>query len=211
MTKIGDVLDEFFSPFSSETLWVMPETDEYTQRVLKWGPVKQAVDRIKTHLASQCDVWKAGFVTDGSWKPSKTDSPKPGAHREFVPSPPGTDPETCKSAFIVYVTSKAAKSVNPLGGLLPSAQTNALYTCSIGSFNIYTTVDAINCSAKTATMNFWMYNNMSKRSFGRFADHPAFSLSGMKNQYMWWNWVESVEWTSGSVKTVPRAKGSGGW
>jgi hypothetical protein len=211
MTTVGAILDEFFSPFSSEKLWVMPENDNYTQRVLKWGPVTQAVGRIKTNLATQCDVWKAGFMTDGSWKPSKTDSPKPGAHREFVASPPGTDPETCKSAFIVYVTTKAARVIPGVGPAMPAIQTEALYTCSIGSFNIYTTVDAIDCSAKTATMNFWMYNNMSKRSFGRFADHPAFALSGMKSQYMWWNWVESVEWTSGAVKTVPRASGGGGW
>jgi hypothetical protein len=112
---------------------------------------------------------------------------------------------------VVYVSSKAAGVIPGVGPIIPEYQTDALYTCAIGSFNIYTTVDAINCSAKTATLNFWMYNNMSKKSFGRFADHAAFKLSGMKSQYMWWNWVESVEWTSGSVKTVPKTNGSGGW
>ncbi|MGL5009039.1 MAG: hypothetical protein ACRC6I_04105 [Paracoccaceae bacterium] len=211
MTQIGEILDEFFSPFSSENLWVMDEGDNYTQRVLKWGPVQGAVGNIKANIAAQCDVWKTSFVTAASWKPTMTDSPKPGAFREFVPSPPGTDPETCKSAFIVYVTTKAAKLIPvPVAPVMPTIQTDALYTCSIGSFNIYTTVDAIDCKAKTATMNYWMYNSMSKKSFGRFADHPAFKLSGMKTQYMWWNWVENIEWTSGAVKTVPKS-GGGGW
>jgi Na+-transporting NADH:ubiquinone oxidoreductase subunit NqrB len=210
MASIGDILDEFFSPLSSEKLWVMGESDGYTQRVRQWNPVIQAVNRTKNSLASQCNTWQTSFKSDASWKPGKTDSPKPGAFREFVPSPPGTDPETCKSAFILYVTSKAAKSLTPIGGLLPSVQTDALYTCSIGSFNIYTTVDAIDCAAKTATLNYWMYNSMSKTSFGKFANHAAFSLSGMKTQYMWWNWVENVEWTSGNVKTVAKTV-TAGW
>ena len=79
-----------------------------------------------------------------------------------------------------------------------SDECNDLYTCSIGSFNVYTTVEAIDCSAKTATMNFWMYNSMSRNSFGKFASHPAFALSGVKTQYMWWNWVETVDWSSGN-------------
>jgi hypothetical protein len=174
------------------------------------------VINIKANVAAQCDVWKTSFVSAASWKPSKTDSPKPGAYREFVASPPGTEPETCKSAFIVYAASIAAKTaarllpIFPVANSIPEVQTNALYTCSIGSFNIYTTVNTIDCNAKTATMNYWMYNSMSKKSFGQFADHPVFSASGMKTQYMWWNWVENVEWTSGSVKTVPKS-GGGGW
>lgn len=204
MTTIGDILDEFFSPLSSEKLWVMPEGDNYTEIVRKWAPVINAVNRTKNDLSRNCATWKANYVSNSSWKPTKTDTPKHGAFRDFVPSPPGTDPDTCKSAFIVYVTSKATKSLNPLGPLLPSVQTKALYTCSIGSFNLYTTVDRVDCANQTATMNFWMYNSMSKKSFGKFAKHKAFQLSGMKTQYMWWNWVEDVEWTSGSVKVVPK-------
>jgi hypothetical protein len=209
MASIGDILDEFFSPFSSQKIWVMPEGKDYTKRVRKWGPVTQAVSRIKSNLGTFATIWNAAYKSDASWKPTMTDTPKPGAHREFVASPPGTDPETCKSAFVVYVTSKAGKSIIPGGGLLPSVQTDALYTCSIGSFNIYTTVDAIDLNAKTATLNFWMYNSMSKTSFGKFASHPAFSLSGMKTQYMWWNWLEDVEWTTGNMKDVPRTVNAG--
>lgn len=216
MTKVGDVLDEFFSPFSSETLWVMPESDPYTQIVLKWDPVIQSVARAKFSLSSDCATWAGNFVSKPSWKPTMTDTPKPGAFRDFVPSPPGTEPETCKAGFITYAESKIRKIGS--GGIHPSApffhpevQTDSLHVCAIGSFNIYTTVDKIDCAAKTATMNFWMYNSMSKRSFGRFADEPIFKLCGMKTQFMWWNWVENVDWSSGTLKSVPKAAGSNDW
>lgn len=122
--------------------------------------------------------------------------------RDFVPSPPGTDPQTCQNAFVVYVGSKAADFVLP--GTHPEIQTRNLYTCSIGSFNLYTTADRVDCAAKTATMDFWMYNNMSRRSFGRFASHPAFRSSGMRSQYLWWNWKESVDRKSGTMRVIPR-------
>ena len=210
MASVGDILDEFFSPFSSERLWVMPEYDEYTLRVRNWDPVKEAVSATKINLATHCAIWSGSYTSNPSWKPGKTDAPKPGAYRESVQSPPGTDPETCKSAFIVYVAGKTLGAITP-GSINRGIQTDNLYTCSIGSFNIYTTVDRIDCTAKTATMNFWMYNAMSKRSFGRFAEHPVFALCGMRTQYMWWNWVESVDWSSGAVRNVPRAPGTGGW
>jgi hypothetical protein len=211
MTTVGDILDAFFAPLSSEKLWIMPEDDGYTKLVRKWDPVIQSVKRAKADLSINCAVWQLQYVSQPSWKPTMTDNPKPGAYRDFVPSPPGTDPETCKSAFIVYVTSIAAKSIIPGMSPLPAVQTDNLYTCSIGSFNIYTTVDTVGCAAKTATMNFWMYNSMSRRSFGRFADHPAFKLCSMKTQYMWWNWVETVDWSSGAVITVPKSAPGSWW
>lgn len=201
MTAIGDILDEFFSPLSTERLWIMPENDNYTRIVRQWRPVIDAVTRTKNHLKMNCATWSRNYTTNLAWRPTKTDTPKPGAYRDFVPSPPGTDPETCQNAFVVYVASKAADFVLP--GYQPEIQTRNLYTCSVGSFNLYTTVDQVDCVSKTATMDFWMYNNMSRRSFGRFASHPAFSLSGMKSQYMWWNWKESVNWSSGTMRVVP--------
>jgi hypothetical protein len=206
MTTIGDVLDEFFSPLSRERLWIMPENDNYTRIVRKWRPVINAVNRTKGHLMTNCSTWSGSYVSNPNWKPTKTDTPKRGAYRDFVPSPPGTNPNICKDAFVVYVASKAADIVVP--GHQPEIQTRNLYTCSIGSFNLYTTVD---CPAKTATMDFWMYNNMSRRSFGQFASHPAFRLSGMKSQYMWWNWKESVDWSSGTMRLVPRTVGKRRW
>jgi hypothetical protein len=210
MATVGDILDEFFSPFSSETLWIMPETDNYTIIVRQWQPVIDAVGRIKASAATNCGTWKANYMTNPAWKPTKTDQPKANAHREFVASPPGTDPKTCKKAFIIYATSKVTSFFPVLGGV-PAIQTQDLYTCSIGSFNIYTTADQIDCAAKKATLNFWMYNNMSKRSFGKFASEPEFAASGMKSQYMWWNWVESIDWSKGAVVTLAKPASRSWW
>lgn len=185
-TSVGDVLDNFFSPMSSEKLWVMGEGDNYTQIVRQWGPVINAVGRVKNHLESNCETWSTDHATDPSWEPGKTDPPEtdPNAYDEWVSSPPGTDPTTCRNAFIVYMTT--------------SYQTSDLYTCSIGSFGIYATVDSIDCANETAELNVWMYNAMDQESFGKYADHPVFSMSGMERQYMWWNWSESHSWGGGS-------------
>lgn len=204
-TTIGQVLDEFFSPFSTEELWVMRERDNYTRIVRRWQPVIDAVNRAKAALEANCTDWSANHMTVPSWKPGMTDPPNtdPNAHREFVPSPPGTDPATCSNAFIVYVATKA----NPV---MPTVQTFELYTCSIGSFNVYATVDSVDCAAKTARLNIWMYNAMSKRSFGKYASHPVFVLSGMEKQYMWWNWKESHNWGPAPA-SGGGGGGSGGW
>jgi len=145
-------------------------------------------------------------MTDSSWTPGMTDPPvtDPNAHGIWVSSPPGTDPETCRNAFIVYVTTKA----NPL---MPTVQTFELYTCSIGSFGIYATVNTIDCAAKTAQMNIWMYNAMDRGSFGRYASHPVFALSGMERQYMWWNWTESHSWGPSGTPSGGPGGGSSGW
>jgi hypothetical protein len=212
MATVGQILDEFFSPTSKEKLWIMPESDGYTKIVRAWQPVIDATSRTKANLAGNCALWDTSFRTNPTWQPTMTDTPKPNAYREFVKSPPGTDPQTCEKAFVIYVTTKVLSFPgSPIP--LPEIQTTDLYTCSVGSFNIYTTVDKVDCGAKQATLSFWMYNSMSKRSFGRFASNPAFSLSGMATQYMWWNWVESVDWTLGTVRTLPSAPGgsSGGW
>lgn len=213
MSTIGDILDQFFSPFSTENLWVMPETDEYTVIVRQWSHVIASTRRAKLNLSHNCSFWNAHYITNPAWKPTMTDSPKPGAFRDSVSKPLGTEPEICKKAFIIYVASGVAKSVRNVFGVGPpkAIQTDELYTCSIGSFRIWTTVDTIDCAAKKATMNFWMFNTMSRGSFGIYADDPVFRLCGMKNQYMWWNWVETVEWTAGGVTTVPKPASGWNW
>ncbi|NJN47873.1 MAG: hypothetical protein HC808_16910 [Candidatus Competibacteraceae bacterium] len=205
MTTIGDILDEFFSPFSSEKLWIMPENDNYTKIVRQWVPVKTAVNFVKANLVANCATWSAKHKTSATWKPGKTDPPKtdPNAFGRWVASPPGTDPQTCKEAFVKYVASKVAGVVAPI----PEIQTRNLYTCSIGSFGIYATVDFVDCAKKAATINIWMYNAMDKQSFGKFADDPVFALCGMKRQYMWWNWKE--KW--GNPPVVVPKQGPGGW
>jgi len=164
MTKPGDILDEFFSPISKEKLWIMREGDEYTQTILRWPPVTDAVSRIKFNLTTDCLFWRTMFNSRADWVPTMNDAKKFGAHQEFVYEPPGTDPATCAKAFAIYVGTKQKIFPLPSLPLVPPIQTNDLYTCPIGSFNIYTTYDAIDCSAKTATLNFWMYNSMSRKS-----------------------------------------------
>jgi hypothetical protein len=221
MATIGEILDEFFSPFSTEKLWIMPESDRYTEIVRAWQPVIDAVDRAKTNLEDHCADWGGGHVTSPSWTPGMTDPPvvDPNSYRVFVPSPPGTDPETCKEAFEIYIASKVARGLSrlpmpmPIVPPVPEIQTFALYTCSIGSFNIYATVDSVDCAAKTAKMNIWMFNAMSKRSFGRYAKHPAFSMSKMAKQYMWWNWAEPHSWGAAApAPATPRPQsGTADW
>lgn len=210
-TTIGDILDEFFSPFSTDTLWVMPEDDNYTQIVRHWQPVTNAITKAKENLLGLCAAWPDEHMTDPSWKPGMTKPPAadPNAFGEWVTRPFGTDPDTCKNAFIIYATSKASSWLMPImPGVIPETQTFELYTCSIGSFGIYITVDSIDCAAHTAEFNIWMYNTMDRDSFAAYADDPVFSLSGMASQFMWWNWKESFHW--GPAPALPAPVGGGG-
>ncbi len=202
-TGIGQILDNFFSPFSSPTLWIMPETDRYTRLVRTWQPVINAVNQVKANLEANCATWSTNHMTDPSWTPGMTDPPvtDPNAFPKWVGSPPGTDPTTCRNAFIIYASTK-------LAGIGRGIETFELSTCSIGSFGIYATVNSIDCAAKTASMKIWMYNSMDRDSFGRFADHPLFALSGMERQVMWWSWSEPCSW--GPVVTPGGGTGHGG-
>ena len=201
-TTVGAILDEFFSPFSSATQWDMPESDNYTAIVRAWQPVIDGLTSIKANIASDCATWAASHRTDTSWHAGMTKPPvtDPNAYPLWVSSPPGTDPDTCRNAFILYQGSRI--------GMGPPIQTLDLYTCSIGSFGLYVTVDSINCASHTATIRVWMYNTMDQASFGRFASY--FPLSGMEPQYMWWNWDEEISWTGAGVTTAPE-RGSSDW
>ncbi|EOR94494.1 hypothetical protein ADIARSV_2340 [Arcticibacter svalbardensis MN12-7] len=203
-TAIGSILNEFFSPFSSPTQWDMPESDSYTNLVRAWQPVIDGLNTIKADAAADCATWAASHRTDASWHAGMTKPPvtDPNAYPLWVNSPPGTDPDTCRNAFILYVGTMFPG---------PAMQTTDLYTCSIGSFGLYVTVDTIDCAAHTATLRVWMYNTMDQASFGAFASHPAFTLSGMEPQYMWWNWDEEITWTGTSGVTTTPEKTKSRW
>jgi hypothetical protein len=179
-TTIGQILDEFFELYSNEKLWLMNMYDDYTKIVRRWRPVIDALDEIKKDIAGNCSIWNTTHRSDAGWKPGKTDPPvtDPNSHPKPVPRPPGTDPQTCSRAFIIYKTT--------------GHQTNDLYTCSIGSFGLYVTVDSIDCVNNSASLKVWMYNSMTQRSFGKYAKY--FPHSGMASQYMWWNWNEEIKW-----------------
>lgn len=126
-------------------------------------------------------------------------SGKPG-FRDRVNSPQGTDPATCKKAFQVYLSTLILSRFAPV----PVVQTDDLYRGSVGSFSIYGTLDKFDGKARTATINFWMYNSMSRKSFGQFSRDPMVikARCGMQTQHMWWNWVESVGWGSGILRNI---------
>jgi hypothetical protein len=191
-TGVGEVLDSFFSPFSTERLWVMGPTDPYTAIVRGWQPVREEMARARVSIETKCSTWASDHTSSAGFTPTMTDPPvwDPRSYVRAVRSPPGTDPDTCKAHFIPYVLSKGAAWL----ARTPPIETRTLSTCAIGSFAIGITVDTIDCAAKTATLNVWMFNAMDRGSFGRYASHPAFRLSRMERQYMWWHWTESHAW-----------------
>ncbi len=177
-TGAADVLNSFFSPYFLENLWVMPENDEYTRIVQTWEPVIEAVNQAKENLAPSCYDWQTRHMTDPSWHPRMSPAADPNAYKIEKSSPLGTNSDACKRAWLIYK--------------LTGIQTDELHTASIGSFDIYVTADNIDCQAKTARLNIWMYNAMSEASFGRFAGYfrRVGMLAQMATQYMWWNWHE---------------------
>jgi len=197
VTSVGQILDEYFSPFSRPRTWIMGPDDAYTRIVRRWQPVVDAVNAAKADLRANCEVWSERHLTSPNWSPKTAlnGSPDPNAWPRGVPSPPGTDPETAARNFIIY--------------LLTGYQTDELHTSAIGSFALYVTVDRIDCCAKRATLKIWMYNRMSRQSFGRFANQFPFNLSGQANQDMWWGWTEDYSW--GPVSPPDKMPRRGRW
>ena len=181
LTTIGEILDEFFSFFNHRPdLWVMGEDDEYTTIVRNWDVVQNMVTLIKKDISLNPDKWEKHHKTSPSWKPSMAYVIDPNSGWErLVLSPPGTDPGTARENFEIYFWTEE--------------ETDELHTSAIGSFSIMATVSEIDVSKCTATANIWMYNEMSERSFGRFAEHWYFRHRPMASQFMWWNWKTSFE------------------
>jgi hypothetical protein len=169
-TQVGEILDSYFSPIPLERVWVMGSDDHYTGIVRKWQPVINAVKLAKDDLGANAANWSANHTTTPSWKPAASYAADPRSWSHFVQSPPGTDPATAGRNFSIWRTT--------------GFQTEGLYTSAIGSFTVYATLD------NPSTMKFWMFNLMSKKSFGSFASF--FPNAAQANQWMWWNWTETV-------------------
>ena len=186
LTTAGDILDNFFSPFNtSPKLWVMPQEDPYTDIVRKWSYVKDFVDDAKRKLASSVSLWKFKRMTSTDWKPGMHYIPDPHAKRYHTDKPPkGTDPNTAMYNYFIYLITK---QIHSSLGFFPIIQTEELHTSAIGRFDLTVTADEI--TACSATINIWMFNDMSKQSFGKYA--PYFPTLPMASQIMWWNWKES--------------------
>ena len=221
MTAIADVLQEFFSPWSQEKVWVMDERDKYTMIVRDWAVVRDAVSKVKEDLTltlSEVDVtskWPKNTdwcMTDPMWRPNMAASKmterfgRPG-HRHRVNNPPGTLPADCKKALYIYLGSLAATELSsPLPRPLKPEpiQTETLFRGAIGSFTLYSTIDKLDNQAGRAQLSFWIFNAMTPRSFSPYDREPLVIKlrCGMKAQYMWWNWSESVDWNSGWLRTT---------
>lgn len=199
LTSVSVILDNFFSlrPFGRRALWVMPEKDSYTSIVRKWEPVISEVENIKAAVAADPLTWKKDHSTSQGWAPgwNEIGDPREGYFSD-VDSPPGTDPNTARNEFIKYLIFEIA--------------TDKLHTSAIGSFRMHATVDDVDMSNCTATINIWMSNTMDRASFGQFADHPLVAFSSMETQHMWWNWKEKIVFDGSGNYTAP-AGGGGGW
>ncbi len=143
----------------------------------------QNVTDLKRQVAKSPKDWKEKHMTSQNWRPSTRYSPDPNnGWNNLVESPEGTDPNTARNNFILY--------------MLFGIQTSELYTSAIGSFRIIATADNIDLLKCHATINVWMYNEMSRRSFGRFANYFVFRYRPMASQFMWWNWKETFKFDS---------------
>jgi len=211
LTSVMDVLDEFFKviPLGKSKLWIMNSGDPYTSIVKDWAPVITEVEKIKTLIAENETYWKIYKNTglDPSWAPNKKRQfHKAEGYSAFVSNPFGTDPLSNQGNLLPHILLDLfGYSVIPLAPVAwevsdSLAEYNKpLHTSVIGSFRIGATVDNVNLSGNTcsATINIWMYNEMSKKSFGKYAKY--FPLSSMKTQYMWWNWKETFSFRGDEV------------
>ncbi|PWU11446.1 MAG: hypothetical protein C5B50_23305 [Verrucomicrobia bacterium] len=195
LTTPVQVLDVFFGPFVDERLWVMDENDEYTQHMRQWSAVQQALDKAKADLKANCAVWKSKHQTSAYWHPYITSKFDPDRASFIVPvgSPDGTDPLHAATDYAIYK--------------LTGHITDNLWYSSVGSFTVCITVDSVDCCKDTAKakLNIWVYNCMSKRSFG----FPA-PFSEESSQYEWWHWKEDYDLNSGGANHLP-TKGGGSW
>jgi RHS repeat-associated protein len=197
LTTVIDVLNQFFSPSKSEVLWVMGPGDEYTTHMKNWNAVKDCVKRVELDIMGNCLKWLAIHKTTTGWAPkaSPSFSHDPNAYEIPVRSPAGTDPYSAGLDYFIYNTTGHVD--------------NNLWYSSVGSSTFLATVDDLNCCTKEATINFWIYNCMSKGSFGPFS--AFFPKAGQANQYEWWNWKEMLFWGSGSGGIGGSSTGGGSW
>jgi RHS repeat-associated protein len=174
--RVSEVLGSFFNPLNFfPVLWIMPQDDPYTIVVRRWSVVQQQEDTIKRLISNDPEAWKNNHITSKTWRPKmeyRFDSRV--GYNELVKSPPGTDPATAEMEYKRY--------------LIWGYESDKLAWAAIGSFRIAATVDYVNIKECRARANVWMYNEMSKKSFGRFAKRWYFRWLPMATQYMWWNW-----------------------
>ena len=177
----GQIVDNFLRPNNFiPVLWVMPQYDEYTLSVRRWKYVKKQESEIKKSVSNNPMRWKALHITSATWTPHTGYGfdPKKG-YECLVAHPDGTDPNTARNEYMKYLV---------FGGW-----SDKLNWAAIGSFRVAATADYVDMQNCEAQINVWMYNEMSRRSFGRFAERWYFRWLPMASQYMWWNWSLKIK------------------
>jgi RHS repeat-associated protein len=177
----GQIVDNFLHPNNFiPVLWVMPQYDEYTLSVRRWKYVKKQESEIKKSVSNNPMRWKALHITSATWTPHTGYGfdPKKG-YECLVAHPDGTDPNTARNEYMKYLV---------FGG-----GSDKLNWAAIGSFRVAATADYVDIQNCEAQINVWMYNEMSRRSFGRFAERWYFRRLPMASQYMWWNWSLKIK------------------
>ena len=194
LTTPVDVLDAFFGD-SSESLWIMDQNNDYTKRMQQWGAVQQALNKVKADLSANCSTWESNHKTSPNWKPTLTSSfsPDTASYRVPVSSPAGTGPGDAIEDYLIYKTTRHMD--------------DNLWYSTVGSFTLCVTVDKIDCCAKKVKLKIWIYNPMTKQSFG--VGNYLYPFGDKENQYMWWDWTE--DYSFGSTGVGPTKGGSGGW
>ena len=206
---VGDVLQSFWdSP--KPKLWIFKEDDTYTQHVRNWVHVKKLVSMAQDNLSYNCRFWESNRRTDSKWKPSMTTPPNgmpPNSWSKWKSRPSGTSPLDASRAYAQYLT-QGMYIWNDY-----DATPETLWTSAIGSFGIWVTVDKIDCACKSAKMNIWMYNKMSKKSFGSFGIWLPKFMYKQEDQFMWWNWKVDYRWSKqfGWDGNYGEASSPGGW
>jgi hypothetical protein len=193
-TTISAILTAFFAPIDlGERLWLMPETDSYTKIVRSWGPVVEHLDKLKREAVSRPLEWDTDHKSTSRWVPPTFGYVRPPncGWDELIRKPPGTDSDTASRNLIAY--------------MLTGYATQELHTSSIGSFRIMATADEVDVATRKIILDVWMYNEMSARSFGKFAHRWPFEGRPMRSQFMWWNWKEKFNfYESGNIEPAYR-------
>jgi RHS repeat-associated protein len=189
MTQVIEILSAFF--FSKkESLWIMDESDPYTEIIRKWGLVEANVNNILALIASNPVTWQQNHTETPGWKPGPNEdldarfggwNDQDGNYE--------TSPDVAKTELLKYFTN--------------GTQSDALHIASVGSFRIWATLKQIDLQCRTADVNIWISNTMDKLSFGDAATWPIIKNSPMTTQHMWFHWQESIIYTqSGTYKVI---------
>lgn len=178
-----------------------------------WSAVQEQMEDLRERVKNNLEKWKNDHETSPDWVPSKGYSPNPKAgYNVLSRSPEGTDPGTASAEYKKYLRDRYFLFEGTVGS-------DALHIAAIGSFRIIATADSIEMPTASepgkVVLNIWMYNEMSERSFGKFADEWYSTGKPFASSFMWWNWKETfdvaMDANGNPVVKTPQKPTSNGW